>query len=350
MSPNRTVLDWRIAKTGELLLWISTHPDKTYHDNTGNDIRHKDHTSRDGAAGVDRGRCVAVPGEVLHGVSQVDGLTRDPASDLIRAESGWRLRTRSLEDSCTRWERAAVTAFADLRALPATRALLTGRDRAARARLRRAVHELAATVGDLSVARRRVRALREFVIGLDVLDGLLGEARAGWQRAPARPVFVSTYADEQVFVTANPRRSIAYPSSLFGWPGPIAGEAFGVAWRRDRDDDNPYTHEPAVIGPWHLGYIPGTGEIFASRRCLYRDPQVWLLARGHTDPQRTRRLLRDLQPRMNEPNSLLHAAHIVHTTSPGSVPKMSPVVGESGGGEATCHGSPGWPYPPLHPP
>jgi hypothetical protein len=123
---------------------------------------------------------------------------------------------------------------------------------------------------------------------------------------------VSSYASERVFVTANPRRATSSPAVGLG---EIAGEVFGERWRRDGDDDNPYTDEPAVVGPWHLGYIPNTGQIYASRHCAYRTPRVWLLAHGHTDPDRARELLDELHPRMSEPNSLLYAAQMVHAAS-----------------------------------
>ncbi|OLF07285.1 hypothetical protein BU204_35765 [Actinophytocola xanthii] len=85
-----------------------------------------------------------------------------------------------------------------------------------------------------------------------------------------------------------------------------------MGWRRDGDDDDPYTDEPAVLGPWQLGYIPATGEIYATRRCHYREPQVWLLAAGYTDPNRARQLLATLKRHMGEPNSLLLAAQKAH--------------------------------------
>jgi hypothetical protein len=257
-------------------------------------------------------RCAAVPGEVVDALLAAGrpGLTVDPALDLLMAESRWRLRAASLADTTTRARQATMTAFADLYAMPDTPPLVFAAERRRLSLLLAyAVDELVAGARAVAVARHRIQAVRDYVIGLDVPHGLLAGARAGWQRNPARPDHVSTFPSEGVFVTADPRRANPDTSAQAGWASPIAGEVFGVAWRRDGDDDDPYTDEPAVLGPWQLGYIPATGEIYASRRCHYRDPQVWLLADGHTDPDRTRRLLSDLKPRMGEPNSLLLAAH-----------------------------------------
>lgn len=274
------------------------------------------------------------------------GLTVDPAADLIRAESRWRLRAAQLEDTTDQLRRAATTVLADLLALPDHPGLLPGLlTRGERRELstvfQHAVHDLATTIRVLTVARHRVRAVRDFVIALDLPDGLLGGARAGWRRDPARPSFVSSYASEDVFVVADPRRAALPsngPAGLAGAVRPVAGERYGLSWRRDGDDDDPYTDEPAVIGPWQLGYIPATGEIYASRRCHYRDPRVWLLARGHTDPDRTRLLLSTLKQRhMAEPNSLLHAAQVLHNTADPTVDTPSRAR-DAGGGDRDVAG------------
>jgi hypothetical protein len=156
--------------------------------------------------------------------------------------------------------------------------------------------------------------LREFVIALDVPDGLLAQARAGWHRNPAQPVYVSTYASETLFVIADPRRANSRPDGGMI----IAGELFGVGWRRDGDDDDPHAEEPTVLGPWQLGYIRATREVYATRRCHYLDEEVWLFGRLLADPDITRQLLTNLKHHMREPNSLLRVTQTIHTVIQGT--------------------------------
>jgi hypothetical protein len=156
--------------------------------------------------------------------------------------------------------------------------------------------------------------LREFVIALDVPDGLLAQARAGWHRNSAQPVYVSTYASETLFAIADPRRANSRPEGGMV----IAGELFGVGWRRDGDDDDPHAEEPTVFGPWQLGYIRATGEVYATRHCHYLDEEVWLLGRLLVDPDIVRQLLINLKHHMREPNSLLRVAQTIHTVIQGT--------------------------------
>lgn len=308
MSLSTVKLAWHTCMAGQLFLRMDTN----------------------GAADPTRVR--AVPAHVADALIEggSTNVTDDPAADLIRAESRWRLRSAQLEDTAAQLYKVAVTAFADTHALPPTprefadqlAELAVHRERRPRTLLRTAVDQFVASCQDLSAAQARVRAVRGFVTGLDLpgVDapaGLLAGAQAGWRRDPAIPPYVSVYATEEVFVVAKPLRGHACPrpAQRERWMAPpaglVAGETFGVGWRRDGDDDDPYTDEPAVLGPWRLGYIPATGEIYATRRCHYREPQVWLLARGHHHPGRTRQLLSTLKRRMGEPNSLLLAAHVV---------------------------------------
>ena len=95
----------------------------------------------------------------------------------------------------------------------------------------------------------------------------------------------------------------------------VTGEQYGVGWRRDGDDSDdgdPDTDEPAAIGPWQLCYLPATGEVYATRHCQYLPPEVWLLGRRFVNPGPTRRMLSLLRRRrMNQPNSLILAAHVI---------------------------------------
>jgi hypothetical protein len=286
--------------------------------------------------GSDDAQCAwPVPIGVMEALTE-DGhadLTDDPATDLIRAESRWRLRSAQLEDTTAQLYTVAVAEFADLHTLPPTPREVTDRlieqaldPSQPPTLLRTALDQFVASCRYLSAAQDRVRAVRGFVIGLalpgvDAPAGLLAGVRSGWRRDPAMPRHVAAYASEDVFVAANPRRGFTRPARANrDWlmapdDGPVAGEVFGVSWRRDGDDDDTYTDEPAVLGPWQLGYIPATGEIYATRHCHYRDPQVWLLARGYTNPEWTRRVLSNLKRRMGEPNSLLLAARVLRTAA-----------------------------------
>lgn len=237
----------------------------------------------------------------------------DPAADLIRAESRCRLVAAHIEDTTAQLYKVALREVSDVLGYPPTRTEFTDEfleqamDPARPPTLlRTALNQFVASCDDLSAAHDRVRAVRAFVLnldlpGVDVPVGLLAGARSGWRRDPATPRHVSTYANEKVFVAANPRRGVARTTralheGMNASDGTLlAGETFGVSWRRDGDDDDPYTDEPAVLGPWQLGYIPATGEIYATRHCHYRDPQVWLLARGHTNPEWTRGVLGTLK-------------------------------------------------------
>ena len=155
-----------------------------------------------------------------------------------------------------------------------------------------------------------IDCLREFITDLEVPDGMRAEASSGWLRDPARPEFVSCYGSEATFVRADPHRAAGHrDGDAVGIDGPV----YGTAWRRDGDDDDPVLPTPSVSGPWRVGYIPATGEVYASRRCRHRPPAVWLLARGVPDTDQTHELLTALRRRhMLAPNSLLLVAAVVH--------------------------------------
>lgn len=187
---------------------------------------------------------------------------------------------------------------------------------------------------DLVAASAYVDAIRGFVLRLDSPVGSLAGTRAGWRRDPARPPYVSEYASEQLFVLADPCRAAVPKPGIPGGLSVVAGEMFGVGWRRDGDDDDPLSDEPALLGPWQLGYIPTTGEVYAVRRCHYRDPRVWLLARGHTQPDRTRHLLTVLKNRMGEPNSVLLAARIAQATAESTTSDTNDQANSEGDGDA----------------
>lgn len=113
---------------------------------------------------------------------------------------------------------------------------------------------------------------------------------------------------ESAFLDADPRRAAP---AWWGTPIP-AGINFGDLWRRDGDDDAPGAAPLPRSGPWRLSYIPGMGEIYASRRCAHLPEKVWLLGKGFHDHDNTVAMLLELEEHMREPNSLILAACTVH--------------------------------------
>lgn len=263
-------------------------------------------------AGAGRVRCVVVPAAIAYDLTSLDaaGRTRDPADDLVRLDGWLRLRVARLEDHTSLLWHEELTAQHELFDHTTRWCLSHRRERRRLTRqVRAAAAEAAAGKSALARARRRLRALHQFVIALDVPGGVLAETSSGWQRDPAQPAYVSRYGTEESFLRADPRRigTIAEDEANIG------ADVYGTAWRRDGDDDDPCSAEPSVGGPWLLGYIPATGEVFATRRCSYRPSLLWLLARGFTDPDQAHHLLTGLmRGHMLEPNSLLHAASAVH--------------------------------------
>lgn len=288
MSPHHTVLSWvKDGVMGELRLTMVE------------------------AGGADRVRSVVVPVAIDHDLIALDaGRTSDPADDLVRLDGRLRLRVARLEDYTTLLQDEESATHHELLASTTRWWLSRRRERRRLARqVRAAAAEAAAGTSALERGRRRLRALRRFVVDLDVPDGVLAEASSGWQRDPAQPVFVSRYGTEESFLRADPRRI----GTIVEGEANIGADVYGTVWRRDGDDDDPYSAEPSVGGPWWLGYIPTTGEVFATRRCGYRPGLVWLIARGFTDSNQARHVLSGLmRGHMLEPNSLLHAASAVH--------------------------------------
>jgi hypothetical protein len=235
------------------------------------------------------------------------GTTADPAEDLISLEGRLRATVAELTAHATRTEHAVVSArrrLADAQTGP-----WLGRRR----RRRRCNAELAAAVTAQAEVRNLLDdalmlrdTLRNFVITLDAPAGLLRQAADGWKRLPDVPATVIVMGAQDNFLAADPRRT----RRDWGYPE-VDAEIFGEQWRRDGDDDGPYTEPADRSGPWRVGYIPRTGEIFASRHCGYLAQEVWLLGKDFGAWQ-ARELLEGLLPRMREPNSLILVAGAVH--------------------------------------
>ncbi|UJW28665.1 hypothetical protein L3Q67_25710 [Saccharothrix sp. AJ9571] len=149
------------------------------------------------------------------------------------------------------------------------------------------------------------RLLRRFVIELDAPYGLLAEAARGWRRSPAVPGSVTVFDDESTFLAADSRRG----DGARGFTR-VMGDEFGEQWRRDGDEDDIDPLDRA--GPWTVGYLPRTAEIYAVRRSGYLPGQVWLLGSRFEDVAQAHTLLGSIEWRMREPNSLILAAESVH--------------------------------------
>ncbi|WP_158892574.1 hypothetical protein [Amycolatopsis anabasis] len=245
-----------------------------------------------------------------------DGLSTDPAADLLELERAQRVRVCAREIEIRHAERAvaaARTAVLDARGR---------RRRRERAALRTAViaHRRAARAFER--ARLDNRVLRRFIMGLPVVSGDLNAARRGWLTGTARPGLADIFFSEQDFLAADPRRAVTT-----GWGGTaIGGFEYGQQWRRDGDDD-PDVPDPAFSGPWTVAFIEQTRELYAHRRwCTHLPEEIWLLATG-IGPSILPRL-RQLQRLMRDPNSLMlvvraveHHAHFDPEFGPTTHPR-----------------------------
>ncbi|MDX8140529.1 hypothetical protein SK854_00275 [Lentzea sp. BCCO 10_0061] len=233
--------------------------------------------------------------------------TADPAEDLVELEGKLRATVATLTSRTNQAEHS----IADARRKIAEAGHSWSpagwlRRRSAKAELSSAIARQSGLRDSLDQAVIARDTLREFVIGLGAPFGLLGESSAGWQRSADIPASVVVFGPEDSFVAADSRRMDS------GWASArVAGEIYGEQWRRDGDDDGPYSQPLDRAGPWRIGFIPHTGEVYASRHCGYLPEEVWLLGRDF-EAQRAHTTLDGLLPRMREPNSLILAAGVVH--------------------------------------
>ncbi len=238
----------------------------------------------------------------------VPHLTSDPAHDLLLAEHT--IRHQAAGQAAAVAQAADRVAAAEKRVTRASQLQLPARVRetwAAKTQVQQETTAHNVAVRAHQVLTERLHALRRWVVDVDMSDGWLGEAAAGWRRDPACPPWVQVFADEDVFIDGDERRGIAAD-----WGATVLGGVqVGTEWRRDGDDEDPAVEGLLRTGTWWLTYLPVTGEICASRHNTHSSRQVWLLGR-HFDPDRSHVLLTGLEGRMREPNSLILAAHVVH--------------------------------------
>lgn len=235
------------------------------------------------------------------------GTTTEPAEDLIRMEGNLRRTIVTLRaelaaaDQDVRVQRENLTAAHTRWSLSAW-----SRRRRIRPVFATAVQRHNEVAELLEEAVELKSVVREFVVELDVPDGLLHEAAQGWKRSPDVPFSAIVCGPEESFIAADSRRARAERGFL-----EIDADVYGEQWRRDEDDDAPDAEPLDRSGPWQVGYIPRTGEIYASRRCGYLPQEVWLLG-TEFGAQQAHTVLDGVLPRMREPNSLILAAGVVH--------------------------------------
>lgn len=250
------------------------------------------------------GRTHAVPRRLAEQLldTDVDGLSPDPHTDLLDLERRIRLCALTLIGELQDADRCVARARV-ARDLASRRTA-----RRARRSLRMAITTHTAVVFDLEQIGHDFRGLRRFINGLPAREGRLAAAIRGWRLSAYRPGYVVTFPGEAAFVRADPRRAVRA-----GWGGTvIAGSTYGSTWRRDGDED-PREPDVDLAGPWSVGYIPATREVYAHRLCPHLPETVWLLASDM--PTAIAHQLRALQRRMPQPNSLLLLARTVHAHS-----------------------------------
>lgn len=239
------------------------------------------------------------------------GLSGDPAHDLLRLEGRIRRVVTQLTDQVGRIDQQIAAYGEDA---PIQKQAPEHRPRRAARALQAAFDERAELVESRESTRTVLDLLRSYVIELDPPQGLLREAAEGWRRRPDPPAGAVVFDDEESFLNADPRRAM-----MGAWGGlTIAGiEQFGFTWRRDGDEDDPADvgdeDEVRRVGPWQLGYIQRTGEVYGVRRCGYLPRQVWLLGAGFDSLTVIREVLAPIMSRITEPNSLILAADAVHS-------------------------------------
>ncbi|MBE1580537.1 hypothetical protein ACFORH_39165 [Amycolatopsis roodepoortensis] len=244
---------------------------------------------------------VPVPIEGLL-IDTAGSLTEDPAADLMRLDATLHLLARKLRAD----GEAAATTLIQVHAGRRPRAvdpLLSIEE--ARSYAATAHGVLVEQLDNVTIT---AEILREFVIGLGLVDGPLAEAAAGWQRDPAPPAGVEVFLDADLFIADNPDRG-----QRATWGGTILGgiEPWGTQWRRE-PDDRPAELEPSgIAGTWSLGYVPATMELYAVHRETRQPRTVWLLGHAFASVDDVADVLAPVLPVMRAPNSLILAAETV---------------------------------------
>lgn len=265
----------------------------------------------------------ALAGQLRHAFP--DGFSGDVADDLLTLEREQRVHALNLVIERDRAETALARARAELDHASGRAA------RIARMALGAAIDAHTTATCELERAGAGQRLLRGLISQLPVSTGRLGAARRGWAISAIRPDYVLTFHNEAHFVSADPRRGVTA-----GWGATIlGGQIYGRRWRRDLDED-PRETDLDFAGPWTVGHLPRTGEVYALRRCPHLPETVWLLATGL--PDEVADILREHMQWMLTPNSLLLLTDALHH-NPRRVPTQQrnrhrhrlPVLPQDGG-------------------
>lgn len=238
-------------------------------------------------------------------------LTIDPGADLVDLERQLRGMARELAEEIKHAERRLTWARTAAAAAPgpwwswaARRMWRSNQDELTAAM---AAHDM--LTGAYKTARGLQTQVRRYVMDLDLSAGLLAEAARGWHRSPDIPGSVAwTFDSEAEFLDGDARRASEWADAVIG------GDVLGHGWRRDGDDDARDCLRLDRIGPWLIGYIARTGEIYAARRSRYLSEWVWLLGTDFT-PVQAYALVSDMDAVKREPNSVVAAAELVADAS-----------------------------------
>lgn len=259
-------------------------------------------------------RATPVPAPIDALLTDLDGLglSPTPGVDVLRVESRLRhlVAAHGAELHAVERRVAAIRRSVEDQA-PAVRLGREGRESLADV-LSDAVEHHARISGQFRRAQDLLRRLRDFVCVAGPPSGWLREAAEGWRRGSERPASVTTYASEDAYLDADPRRAAATD-----WGGRrIDGiEDWGRAWRRDGDDDDPAAADDGRVhreGPWAIGYIGRTGDLYAIRRAGHLPDEVWGLGTLIDTAESASSLFGPIADRMREPNSIVLAAAVVH--------------------------------------
>lgn len=236
------------------------------------------------------------------------GLSPAPAVDVLRVESQLRHLLAVLGGQAEGIERRVVSIRRSVEdqvpGLPLSR-----RDRRAlAATLLETVENHAQVTLQARRARKYLLRLREFVAAAEPTSGWLHEAVAGWARGTELPASATVFDSEDRYLDADPRRAGTTDSGVRRIDGI---EQWGQSWRRDGDDDDPAAVDDGLVhrdGPWSIGYIPRTRELYAIRRAAHLPREVWAFGVIADTGDSASDLYGALVQRMREPNSIVLVA------------------------------------------
>jgi FAD/FMN-containing dehydrogenase len=270
------------------------------------------HTLDGGLALVVDGHVDPIPGPVAECLQNEMVLSPDPGTDVIDLERRLRGIAAEVADEIERSEcRLALSRTATLTSPTPWWSWAAWRQwRSAHHERTAAILAHTTLIETYEQTRGLQQQLRQYVMSLEGTTGILAEAARGWRRSPEVPGSVVAVFDSEDAFTTDTRRANEY---TWAYPA-IGGDILGRGWRRDGDDDAPDCLALDRVGPWAIGYVPRTEEIYATRRSTHRPGLVWLLGTD-LSPDRAYGLVDSLTRIKREPNSLIAAAELVADAS-----------------------------------